>query len=126
VALGSTQPQAARSNYLAIILCAILLPIALGTFGFGMASATDSARHTVESKVTGSEFVTVGDTRHSDDDCGHDHESAECSPCSSCSAGLPSITGPTSDVTIVLTASALKSHYDGVVQEGIRRPPRPS
>jgi hypothetical protein len=126
VAFGGPQSESARSIYPAVVLCAIVLAVVLGSLGFGTTSTTDAARHAFESTVMGSDLVTVGDSRHSDDDCGHDHKSAECSPCSSCSAGLTSITGPTPDVMIVLRASALESHYDDVVPEGIRRPPRPS
>ena len=124
MALGSAQLQAAWSVHLAITLCAIALLAVLGTLSFDIASATDTTGHAVESKVTGSDLVTVGSNRHSDDDCGHDHESAECSPCSSCSAGLPSTTGPDPDVTIIVRAPVLQSHYDEVVPGGIRRPPR--
>lgn len=126
MALGSTHPQAAWPMRLAITLFAIVLAAAPDTLGVGVASATDAAASAVESKAVGSHLVTVEDTRHSHHDCGYDHESAECSPCSSCSAGLPSTTGPSPDVMIVLRAPVLKLLYDDVVPGGIRRPPRPS
>lgn len=124
MALGSAQLQAGRSIHWAIALCAIVLPMVLGIFASGMASATDAANHAVESTVMGSDLVTVGDNRHNDDDCGHGHDSTECSPCSSCSAGLPSTTRPSPDVMIVLRVPVFRSHYDDVVPGGIRRPPR--
>jgi len=126
VALVSAQLQADRSIHLAIALCAIVLPVVLGILSFATTPATDAAGRSIESMVIGSHLVTVGDSRHSDDDCGHDHESAECSPCSSCSAGLPSMTGPTPVVMIISRVLILDSHYDDVVPEGIRRPPRHS
>ena len=126
MAFGSTQLQVDRSINWATTLCAFVLPVILGIFSLDTASATDAAGRAVGSTMMKGDLVTVENSRHSHDDCGHDHESPECSPCSSCSAGLPSITGLTPDVMIVLRASAFKSHYDDVVPEGIRRPPRPS
>ena len=126
MAFGSAQLQADRSINWATALCAFGLLVVLGIFSLDTASGTDAAGRAVGSTMMESDLVTVEDSRHNHDHCGHDHESPECSPCSSCSAGLPSITGPTPEVMIVLRASAFNSHYDDVVPEGIRRPPRPS
>lgn len=126
MAFGSAQLQADRSINWATALCAFVLPVVLAIFSLDAASATDATGRTVGSTMMESDLVTSEDSRHSHDDCGHGHESPECSPCSSCSAGMPSATGPTPDVMIVLRASALKAHFDDVVPEGIRRPPRPS
>lgn len=125
MALGAAQPQAARPNHLAIALCAGLLLAVSGNLGFGMASETGGAGHGIESTATmGNDFVTAGDTRHGDDNCGLDHESPECSPCPSCSGALPSTAAGDSDVIAIVRAPIFQSHYDDVVPRGIRRPPK--
>ncbi len=125
MALESPQPQATRPNQLAITLWAALLLAVLGNLGFGMASATVGAGHSIESAVAmGSDLVEVGNTRLSDDSCGRDHKSAECAPCPSCSGALPSTAAGNSQVILLARTLLLQSHYDDVVQSGIRRPPR--
>ena len=124
VALGSAQPQAAWSVHLAITLCAIVFLMVMGSLRFGIASAADATGRAVESKTSASDIITMGDTHRIYDDCSLGHESAECSPCSSCSADLPSTTRQGSAGTIIVRAPTLQSHHDGVVPSGILRPPR--
>lgn len=120
----SAQAQADRSINGVTAVCALVLPVVLGIFSLDAASATDATGGAVGSTMMESDLVTVEDSQQSHDDCGHDHESPECSPCSSCSAGLPSTTGPSHDFMIVLRAPVFRPHYDDVVPDGIRRPPR--
>lgn len=123
--LGSAHIQADRSIRLASVLFAIVLSMVLSMVSFAAASATDAGGRAVEPTVMDRDLVTLGANQHDDDNCGHDHESAECSPCSSCSTALPSTMGPPPNVITTLGVSVLKSHYDDVVPEGIRRPPKP-
>jgi hypothetical protein len=124
VVLGSAHIQADRSIRLASVLFAIVLPMVLSMVSFAAASATDAGGRAVEPMVVDRDLATLGVSQHDDDDCGHDHESAECSPCSSCSTVLPSRMGPPPNVMTTIRVSVLKSHYNDVVPESIHRPPR--
>jgi hypothetical protein len=103
---------------------AVLLAI-LANLGFGMASAPGGAGHDVKTAVAmGSGLITVGNTRHSDHGCRHDKKAADCSPCPSCSGGLPSGPGGDSEIMTIVRTPVFRSHYDDVVPVGIRRPPK--
>ena len=125
MAPGSPQSQATRPNHLVIALGTAVLLAVLANLGFGMASATGGAGHGIESTLAmGSDLVTVGNTRLSDDNCGQDHKSAECTPCPSCSGALPSTAEGDPDVMMLVRSPVLQSHYDDVVPMGIHRPPK--
>ena len=127
MALETSQPQATRLNHLAIALWAALLLAVVGNLGFGMASAASEHGNGdgYQSAVAmGSDLVTVGNTRLSDDDCSRDHKSAECAPCASCSGALPSTTAGDPGVILLDRTLILQSHYDDVAPSSIRRPPR--
>ena len=125
MAPGSPQSQATRPNHLVIALGTAVLLAVLANLGFGMASATGGTGRDIEAAVTmGSGLVTAGETRHSDRGCRHDQESAECSPCPSCSGALPSRSGGDSNVIAIVLAPVRQTHHDDVVPKGIRRPPK--
>jgi len=107
------------------VLCAVVMLAALAIFGFAPTSATELPGHGIEAVVTmGSDLVSVNDTRHSDEDCGHDHKSAECPPCPSCSGAVPSTADEDSHVVAIVQAPLIQSLYHGVVPSGVRRPPK--
>ena len=121
VVLGNAHSQTTGSSHLANVLCATALLAVLVLLGLG----TDSDAGGIAAEVTmGSDLVTVGDIRHSSETCGHDHKSADCSPCPSCSGALPFTAGEDFEVISVVRASIRPSHYADVVPRGIRRPPR--
>jgi hypothetical protein len=127
VAIGSAQSLIAGANRLAIALCASVLLAVLASLGIGSVSATGGGERNIQAEVTmGSDLVTVGHTLHASLSCGHDHKSADCSPCPTCSGALPFTVGGDSNVRTLVRAPLLQSHYDGVVPTGIRRPPRHS
>jgi hypothetical protein len=107
------------------ILWAALLLAVLGDLGFGMVPATTGTGHGIEATLTmASDLVEVGSTGLRDIDCGRDHESAECTPCPSCSSALPSTAAGNLQATLLVRTPLLQFHNDDVVQRGIRRPPR--
>ncbi len=121
---GSPPPQATRQIHLVIALGTAVFLAVLANLGFGMA-ATGGTGHDVEAAVAmGGGHLTVGETRHSDHGCRHDIKAAECSPCPSCSGGLPSGAGGDPEVMTIVRTPVFRSHYDDVVPVGIRRPPK--
>ncbi len=125
MAPGSPPPPATRQNHLVIALGTAVLLAILANPGFGMAAAAGGAGQHVEAAVAiGSGHITVGETRHSDHSCRHDKKATDCSPCPSCSGGLPSGAGEDSEVMTIVRTPVFRSHYDDVVPVGIRRPPK--
>lgn len=119
------QQDTTRPNCLAITLCAAILLTLVSFLGFGTASATDVVGHDVESTLTmDSDLITANGTRHSDDDCGHDHQSSECSPCPTCSGALPFMENQGSTGKAIDQEPLPQPRYAGIVPKGIRRPPR--
>lgn len=121
--IGGAGALAIRPKFTALALCAAAILVALAMAGFGTTSVTLDTQSTVGTvESTGS--IHVDDTRHTLDDCGHDHESAECSPCPSCSAVALTAAESGPDINMAARVPSLQSHYDDVVPTGIRRPPR--
>ena len=110
---------------LTIALLAVVILVALGHLASASVSAMDTLGHRIDSgMVKIGDFASTESTRHADDHCDHEHESAECSPCPTCSGGLPPTPIEDSSIVASVRLLAVPSHYDDVVPNGIRRPPR--